>query len=67
MGTPNTSLGLADQFDVFSSYNVVDPPPNDFYIVTGASLTMITGPVARPGLLDDGLLESLGIAFFDTT
>ena len=67
MGTPNTSLGLADHFDSFSPYTVVDPPANAFYIVTGASLTINSGPIPRPALLDDGLLESLGVAFFDTT
>ncbi|HEY1600964.1 MAG TPA: putative Ig domain-containing protein [Pirellulales bacterium] len=67
LGTPNTSLGLADQFDVFSPYVVANPPPDAFYIVNGASLTINSGPGPRPGLMDDDLLESLGVSFFDTT
>ena len=67
VGTPNTSLGLADQFDAFSPYTVVNPPPDAFYIVTGAQYTINSGPAPRPGLLDDALLESLGVIFHDDT
>ena len=67
LGTPNTELGLQDAFGFFDPYTVVNSPPGAFYIVTGAQYPINEGPGPRPGLLDDGLLASLGVAFFDTT
>ncbi len=67
LGTPNTELGLQDPFSFFDPYTVVNPPPGAFYIVTGAQYPINEGPGPRPGLLDDKVLASLGVAFFDTT
>ena len=67
LGTPNTVISIDDRFATFDPYTVVNPPPGAFYIVTGSQPPYDSGPVPRPGLLNDGLLRSLGVDFVDTT
>ena len=57
-------MGLQDQYGIFQPYTLLDPPADEFYIVTGTQYPINSGPIGRPWVLDDSLLQSIGLDFY---